>query len=374
MSFNSSVSRPRIIHYAGVRREKWHSNPEVRLYMDMSWDEAMEMHEMAAYSGKPVLFTSDHSLLRAENLRAVWGACKLPKEFKQGTECMSSAEKEGYSAVVCDTLPRYIPGKRGCKSIVIGHGITGDKKYALDERRDGIDKRAFGQIDVAVNASTQTVGIVAAQFGIPEEKVAALGMPRTDSLVGKSKGDGGTFLSGYKRAYLYAPTYRSNDDGGHMPRIDWEKLDAMLDDDEIIVVKRHYFQDDPIVEGDVGRIAEVGPSEPSAPYLIDCDVVMTDYSSIVFDAYVAGKPSVLLVDDMDEYLKNRGMYLKYPKQYSSRWLVAEGNEDKLLAHLRGACVTGMRAADKGCLSLVADMCDGHSAERVAEFIRKTVIG
>ena len=175
-------------------------------------------------------------------------------------------------------------------------------------------------------------------------------------------------MARYRRAYLYAPTFRGPNDGDCLPDIDWELLDSMLDDDEIIVVKRHYFQREPIVTQDVDRIAEVAIAEGICPYLIDCDVLITDYSSTVFDGYVLGKPCVLTVDDMDSYLSTRGMYLDYPGQYSSRHLVAEGNEEKLLETLREAAENGMTDAERTTLDLVADMCDGNSAKRVCDFI------
>ena len=372
MAFNAEVDNPRIVHFAGVRREKWSENPEAKLYIDMTWDEAMRMHDAKTYQGRPVMFTSDHTLTRAENLRAVWGAYKGPKEFVRGTEHMADAARKGYAAVVCDTLPRYMPNKGDCKSIVIGHAITGDKKYALDETRGGIDKRAFAQIDASVNPSTKTVDIMARQFGIPAERVYPLGMPRTDAIIGKRKGDGETFLRRYGRAYLYTPTYHASDDGAKLPNIDWAKLDAMLEDDEMIVVKRHYFQREPVVKADVDRIAEVVPSEASTPYLLDCDVLFTDFSSITFDALVAGKPTVLLTDHAETYLANRGMYLDYPRQYSSRWTVAEDNEEKLLEMLREAAQNGLCDTERDCLDLVADMCDGRSTERVCELIGNLV--
>ena len=319
-----------------------------------------------------VLFTSEHDLSRAENLRAVWDAYDGDKDFTQGIWHMRYAPDNGYSAVVCDSLPAYMPDKGGCKSIVIGHGMTGDKLYALDEKRDGIDKRAFAQIDASVNASTKTVDIMVSQFGIPAERVHPLGMPRTDAYVGKAKGDGGTYMAKYRRAYFYAPTFRGPNDGDRLPRIDWAKVDRALEDDEIIVVKRHYFQREPIVTGDVERVVEIPPSEASAPYLIDCDVLLTDYSSIMFDGYVLGKPSVLAVDDMDAYLSTRGMYFDYPSQYSSRWLRAEGNEGRLLDTLREAASGGMTDTERECADLVADMCDGRSCERVCDLIRSMV--
>ena len=365
MPFNATVDNPRIVHYAGVKRDDWHENPEARLYIDMSWDEAMEMHDSKAYARKPVLFATNHSLLRDEAMRAVWGSDKGPKELVRPVEAI--ARRKGHPVVVIDTLNPYIPDK-DFTLVNINHGITGDKKYGLDEKRAGIDPKAMEQNDYLVNASTRTCGILAGSFGVPVDRVLPLGFPRTDMLVGKRKGDGGTYLANYSRAYLYAPTFRGPNDGDRLPRIDWTKLDAMLEDDEIIVVKRHYFQRDPVVTQDVDRVVEVPTAEGICPYLIDCDVLVTDYSSTVFEGYVLGKPSVLLTDDMDAYLSTRGMYLDYPSQYSSRWLVAEGNEAKLLEMLREAAENGMTDAERATLDLVADMCDGNSARRVCDFI------
>ena len=365
MSFNAHVENPRIVHFAGVGRDKWHENPEARLYIDMTWEEAMEMHDTAAYAGVPVLFASNHTLERDESIRAVFGAFRGPKELIRPVEAI--ADVRGYEVVVTDTLTPFVPDKE-FTLVNIGHGITGGKLYAKDEQRAGIDRRALGQTDYVVNASTQTVDIAAGQFGIPRERVVPLGFPRTDMLLGKKKGDGGTYLTRYGRAYLYAPTFRGGNDGECLPRIDWAKLDSLLEDDEIVVVKRHYFQREPIVAQDVGRITEATTSEGIAPYLIDCDVLLTDYSSTMFDAYMLGKPVVLTTDDMDAYLSTRGMYFDFPNAYSSRWLRAEGNEEELLEMLREAARNGMTDAEHAFLDEVADMCDGNSAKRVCDFI------
>lgn len=371
MPFNARTDNPRIVHFAGVKRDKWHERPEARLYIDMTWDEAMEMHDTAAYAGSPVLFASNHSLERDEAIRAVFGAYRGPKELVRPVEAIARAK--GHPVVVTDTLTPYVPDK-DFVLVNIGHGITGGKRYALDEQRDGIDARALAQTDYVVNASTKTVGIAAKQYGIPQDRVVPLGFPRTDMLVGKRKGDGGTFLVRYRRAYLYAPTFRGRNDGERLPRIDWARLDGMLEDDEIVVVKRHYFQREPIVTQDVERIAEVTTAEGITPYLIDCDALVTDYSSTIFDAYVLGKPCVLLTDDMDAYMGTRGMYYDYPHAYSSRFLDAEGNEAELLAQLRAACETGMRDTERALLATVADRCDGGSAKRVCDFILSLAMG
>ena len=315
-----------------------------------------------------VMFTSEHPLGRAENLRAVFDAYDGPKDFVRGIRHMRTAPQKGYSVVVCDSLPEPMAEKRSTSLVVINHGILGGKLYALDERRD-LGERDFGQIDHVISSSTGCVPIASRMFGIPAERVLPLGMPRTDAYIGKAKGDGKTPLAKFERAYLYAPTYRASGEG-RLPRIDWRLLSELLDRDECIAVKRHYFDREPLVGWQLPNVIEVEPMLPSAPWLMDCDVLLTDYSSIVLDGYVLGKPSVLAIDGMDAYMAARGMYMPYPGSYGSRWIVAEGHEAALLAMLRNAAEIGLRKMERECLRFTADRCDGHSTQRVCDLIRR----
>jgi len=314
-----------------------------------------------------VLFVSQNPLGRCENLTAVWDAYKGGKAFRHGVDGMRSAERDGFSVVVCDCLPAFIEGKHKTVSINICHGITGNKVYGLHEGFDWYDRAAFGQTDMATAASEASIPIVADQLGIPEERVVALGFPRTDSYIGMVKGDGGTFLADM-RSYLYAPTFRDADKGGWLPRIDFAKVDSLLGNDEVLAVKRHYFTEEPLLDGTFEHVVEIDPSEPLTPYLVDCDVLLTDYSSCMTDAYLLDKPTVLATDDMDDYLRDRPTYYKYPTMYSSRWLKAEGAEYMLVKNLREARILGIGGIERQYRDLTAGACDGHSTERVCKLI------
>ena len=109
--------------------------------------------------------------------------------------------------------------------------------------------------------------------------------------------------------------------------------------------------------------------EPSVPYLIDCDVLVTDFSSIMFDGYVLGKPSVLVTDGAGEYQQAHGMYNDYPRWYGSIYTKAEGYERALVDAFRISARLGMGPVEKACLAQVCGECDGHASERVAELIR-----
>lgn len=311
----------------------------------------------------PVLFISENSLERAENLKAVYDAYDGLKEFKQGWDDYGCIPRRGYSAVVVDTMPPYMPYKDGVKIIFIGHGITGGKLYAFDKKKTYLDPRSKGQIDYAVCASTMTRSIIASQAGIPVERVLSLGMPRTDMLVKEGKSPSGP------KVYLYLPTFREPHEEAPLPSIDWNKLDSLLHEDELFVVKRHYFTDEPLVTSGVyPHILELDNHKPSGEQIVQADVVVTDFSSVVFDAYVAGKPVILATDGMEGYLHHRGMYMQYPESYGTRWMQIEGNEEFFVDFLRMAAETGMDDGEKQIRDYVANKCDGESSRRVAELV------
>ena len=314
-----------------------------------------------------VLFVSQLPLGRCENMTAVWNAFDPGKTFRHGVDSMRTAESDGFSVVVCDALPAFIEGKSKAKSINICHAITGNKVYGLHEHGNTYDRRAFLQTDVATAASEKAVPIVASQLGIPEERVAVTGFPRSDALFdAKRYAD---FMSGYDHVYLYLPTFRYEKLGGWLPHIDWECVDSLLEDGEVLVVKRHYFTEKPLVGKPMGHVIEVSPWEATLPYLSACHALITDYSSAMFDAYLMGVPVVLVVDDKDDYLRDRPMYFPYPEFYGSSWLHAEGYEHRLVNMVRDASERPLTPTERECVETVAGACDGHSTERVCELIR-----
>lgn len=310
---------------------------------------------------KPVLFTSDRPLERAENIHAVFSAFHGPKEFVQTYPRTTDQRlrSTAYSLRVCDEFIGSSPGK----AVMIGHGIPGGKTYGLDQPYAYHRRENAQYLTYVVTSSKEMVPLVAKQSGISEDRVLALGMPRTDAYFGVSKGDGGTFLS-KKRAYLFAPTFRTKMDPP-LPVLNWHWLDDQLTDSEVLVVKPHMITGH-LLTGQFKHIVEASANVPSTPYLIDCDVLITDYSSILFDAHILGKPVVLLEKHLG-YLQSRGMYMEYPSGYASRYC---RNEKELLATIRNADKPGKE--DRICLKRTAAACDGHSSERVCELIRSMI--
>ena len=316
-------------------------------------------------NGGKVMFASmlgKTSFERAENIKVLYDAYDGEKAcmLYRDRDFQNEVESGKYSVMVVDSFPFIHP----CKTIMIWHAIQGGKYIGLDQpaQREYRPEHAKN-MDLIISAGRGGVKMLQRCTGVPEEKILNLGMPRTDRYIGKKKGDGHTVLAG-KRAYFYAPTCRCSFEPW-LPDVDWEWLDGQLTDDEVLMVKPHPYGQPLEVYG-YKHIVEASKMEPSVNYLYDADVVITDYSTIMFDAYLLGKP-VVLFEKEPGYVTTRGMYMQYPGEYCSRYAT---NEKALLTLIREA--EGLNPVDRECMDYVADACDGHSCERICELIKKMI--
>lgn len=314
-----------------------------------------------------VLFTSTRPLGRCENLTAVWDAYPGDKVFERIG--FGDASHSECGVIVTDEFLENVDKPRQ-RVVMLAHGLTGGKLYGNDQPHGIFRGKAESTalVDWYVVSSRHGRKYAASASGLPLERCVPLGMPRTDAYFGKRKGDGGTFMAD-RMAYLYAPTFRA---WYNAPRVKvrWRAIDSLLDDDEVLVVKRHMVVEEPLVGVKCKHIVEVGNDEPSTPYLIDCDVLVTDFSSILFDGYVLGKPSVLAVDRAGDYLRTRGMYMDYPSEYGSRCALIGREPAELVRQMREALENGMGEVERRCREMTAGACDGHSTERVVALIKE----
>jgi len=313
---------------------------------------------------RPVLFMTGlgNDLRRAENLAALYDAYPGPKNFisMYAQNAVNEAMSGRYGTTVIDIFPTFPTGN----TIMIWHAIQGGKLIGLGQKGTYYKPEMAQNINWIVAAGRGGKEMFHQCTGVPEHRILNLGMPRTDRYIGRKKGDGLTRLA-KKRAYLYVPTFRNVKTDPGYPWIDWDYLDEVLTDDEILAVKPHPYGQQWVLDK-YKHIMAVPRMEPSVNWLIDCDVVITDYSSIMFDGYLLGKPCVLFEKDRG-YTETRGMYMKYPGEYCSRYAT---NEQALVKLIRSAAEHGMEQVDRECVNYVADACDGHSCERIINLIEK----
>ena len=299
------------------------------------------------------LFTSRRPLQRAENIKAIYDAYDGEKAFSQMDLHLRipDADMRDYDLLVTDEFTAESPGK----VILVGHGIAGGKTYGFDQPQPYINRRCAELLTYVVTTSEEMIPLTAKQSGVSESQVLALGMPRTDAYFRPYQ------RKSSKRIYLYAPTYRGVNEP-EMPSVDWQRIDSLLSDRELLIVKPHMLTGE-LLHGEYRHIKAASSDVPTTPYLLECDVLITDYSTIMLDAHVAGKP-VILFDKDFSFASVRGMYLRYPDEYAGRYCT---DEDKLVKLARFA--NAPLRADIKCGRKTAGACDGHSTERVINLIK-----
>lgn len=211
-------------------------------------------------------------------------------------------------------------------------------------------------------------------FGVPIERIHPIGTPRTDvffddAYITDKKNQ---LRAKYpqladKKLILFAPTYRGERRGGeYYPQsfIDLIKLEKELGDEYIVGLKLH-----PFVKGGLkinSNIIDFSAEREINDLLFITDVLVTDYSSVIFEYAFLKKPIVFYVPDLDDYTRSRGFFYDFNEYIYGP--VAK-NQSELLEAVRKASVYEDKLSDFYKKYLGA--CDGHSTER---FFQKILLG
>ncbi|MFE2988245.1 CDP-glycerol glycerophosphotransferase family protein [Streptomyces sp. NPDC059262] len=176
-----------------------------------------------------------------------------------------------------------------------------------------------------------------------------------------------------RRAVLYAPTHRDYE-ASWTPRLDLATLAERLGEDTVLLVRGHYFYGgaaSPLAElRRSGRVIDVSTYDPVEDLCLAADVLVTDYSSIMFDYANLDRPIVVYADDWEMYAKTRGVYFD---------LIAEApgpvarTQDELTEILTAGAWRD-EASGKARAAFRRRFCefdDGHAAERV---VRRVFLG
>jgi CDP-glycerol glycerophosphotransferase len=176
-----------------------------------------------------------------------------------------------------------------------------------------------------------------------------------------------------KTAILYAPTHRDYM-AKFQPMFDIGRFARELGDDYVLLLRAHYFysrRDLARTQGwPEGRVIDVSTHPTIEDLCVASDVLLTDYSSIMFDYANLDKPIVIYANDWDTYRRTRGVYFELPEEPPG---AVATTEDELIDTFRSG-VYRSDPAGKARAEFRRRFCrfdDGHAAERV---VRKVFRG
>jgi CDP-glycerol glycerophosphotransferase (TagB/SpsB family) len=111
---------------------------------------------------------------------------------------------------------------------------------------------------------------------------------------------------------LYAPTFRDRDRDAKeqvdfSDALDPKRVLEALGPDYVLLLRAHYLMEATGLQQDP-RILDVSTYVDANEVCLISDLLITDYSSIMFDYANLGRPIVLFLHDYDDYMSGRGTY------------------------------------------------------------------
>lgn len=272
---------------------------------------------------------------RGVPVRAVWSYQGSPKGFPADAELvrrwswrylreLAQAEfwidNQGFPLKLAKRPETtYIQTWHGSALKRMGFDAPGLRTVPETERR--LYQRAVDRFDHFVVRGRHDEVTLAHAFRIPEEKLLRTGYPRNDALVRARESSGPSreaeelaLRLGVRRdlpVVLYAPTFRALDGGGVRSftfPFDVEEFARRFGDRLTLLVRTHYLNSVTLPPSVHGRVIDAGREPDITPVLLLADVLVTDYSSVMFDYSLLQRPMVFFAYDQEEYEDGRGTY------------------------------------------------------------------
>lgn len=272
---------------------------------------------------------------------------------------------------ICDYfLPAASCRKRPeTKLIQLWHSCGLMKKIAFDAGEDipkNYKGNMFGNYSFLTMSAEICVPVHARALRLPQERIHATGISRTDVYFEQEWNERcrRQFQEKHpeaegKKIALWAPTFRGN---AAMPRLEGleeiRKAAEDLDQDWYFVIKAHPHVD---AHGMVSNSAI--STEELFPV---ADVLITDYSSVLFDYLIYGKPAVLFAPDLEQYRENRGFYLDYHTVPFAQTQTLDELETAILGSRQWQEMH--REEIEAFRELYTGACDGQATERILKLI------
>lgn len=233
--------------------------------------------------------------------------------------------------------------------------------------------------DHAIVSSREIAKFYAEGFGISPSKVIDTGVPRTDIFFDekykasvKEK-----FYTAYpqmrdKKIILFAPTFRGEgQNNAHYPNdlFSLESLYKEFGGEYGIIIKHHpYIKEKVEIPAEYGDVMiDLSNNSEINELLFVTDLLITDYSSVVFEASLLNIPMLFYAFDLEEYISDRGFYYEYTtfvpgKIVTSFDEIRAAIKDKNFEEEK---ITGFKR------KFFSDL-DGKSAQRAADLIYKSL--
>ena len=282
-----------------------------------------EMVQNPDYAGYRLVWSFSGAVIKKyEFLKEYHNVTLVKKGTEKYYEVMATAKYR----VTNSTNPKTIPVRKGQVYIQTWHG-TPLKRLGCDIVLEGNGSQSVKEIhkmyreeadqfSYLLSPSAYTSEKLASAYALTEEekknKLIELGYPRNVFLFKYTEEDvirikESLRLPMDKKVILYAPTFRDKTyEYGkgfeYQGVLDMERLQKRFGDTAVVLLRAHYFAN---MEFDAekyrGFLFDVSDYGDINHLYVISDLLMTDYSSVMFDYSILRRPMIFFMYDIEEY-------------------------------------------------------------------------
>lgn len=280
-------------------------------------------HDTETSSGRKIYFVIDKSSSYYERVKQ-YGSHILPfmsirfMVHMLSAHILVSSEGRMHSYVWRARPNRIVPEICKKKAVFLQHGVIAFKRIDNFFKKSPSNRDSC---DLFIVSSEDEKNIVRKYFGYDESEIAITGMARWDVLKDRSQG---------KRMILMMPSWRNWLDSATMKTFKeseyYRTYLELLNSPQLINlleekdVELNFFIHPKFREylsaftSKSDRIRIVSPDDkPLNDLLMECRLLVTDYSSVAWDVYYQKKPVIFFHFDLDRYFESSGSYVDFDK-------------------------------------------------------------
>lgn len=216
----------------------------------------------------------------------------------------------------------YIKFKKRVRVVQLWHGCNTLKKFGQLSNKGKLkelEKDANSSYTHVIVSSKKMIKLHKEAFGVSEKNIYPLGLPRMDIFFDEAriKEEKQKFYRQFdqlkeKKIILYAPTFRDNNINSFDDNMNLKKVAENLPENYVIINKFHPFVAKRYGKIESNKMIDLSEYDDLTRLLLVSDILISDYSSIIFDYAILKKPIIFYAYDKEEYEnKIRGFYYNY---------------------------------------------------------------
>lgn len=277
--------------------------------------------------------------------------------------------RAGYVFICDNFIPVASCNKRKETTVIqMWHAGGMLKKYAYDTDRDippYYRGNVFKNYDLIITSDKNCIPAYISGMRAKKETVQPLGLSRTDRYYNEIyiANCRRQFFEQYpqyqgKKIALWAPTFRGNAaDPGIIDVSMIEQLRQELGDEWCVIMKLH-----PQIEKWMGKKPCPISTEELLPVT---DLLISDYSSVIYDFLLLERPIVFYVPDLEYYIEHDELYIDYNEMPGRIVKEKEQLGQAIQEEYQKFSVNIIRQFKEKYMSA----CDGHAMERLISYLK-----